>query len=49
MVPGVGVEPRSVLKTRKLLILCTAEYARNSKKAAVGYVAGTRYARRIEH
>ena len=37
-----------VLKTRKLLILCTAKYARKAKNAAVGYVAGTRYARCID-
>ena len=32
----------ALLKGRKLLILCVAEYAKNAKSARVGYAAGTR-------
>jgi hypothetical protein len=39
---GWESNPVPILKTRKLLILCIAKYARNAKNAGVGYAAGTR-------
>ena len=38
----VGIEPKTILKAQKLLILLNAKNAKNTESAQAGYTAGTR-------
>jgi hypothetical protein len=38
----VGIEPKTMLKVRKLLILLNAKNAKTTESAQAGYTAGTR-------
>jgi hypothetical protein len=38
----VGIEPKTTLKARKLLILLNAKNAKNTESAQLRYTAGTR-------